>query len=340
MRFLIRAKALVGAAAVLCLAVPALAQNLQPGWLVEAEYLNWRTTRSSMPFAGVLAFGPNGSFINDVLDTEFGRDSGGRLALGGRHVNQWDLMFRFTYFQNHGAQQHGDAAVDSDTVFANLIDRSLTDRRLDRLFDDGRADFAREDISLQYCVYDLEFGRTFVGPACSVRPFGGFRIADIQQGGRVLYQNFELPADLDAYDITSDVDMTAWGFLLGGQLDYRLFDSALKVFGRGAGSLMLADFRVQRLDVATDGTTGISEARHHRHSYNAIVPQLELAVGLRYDRGCFFVAAGYEIAYWFNTYQHLDVVGYDDIEDNTTPIRTDRGHLGFDGFFVNAGVTF
>ena len=251
-----------------------------------------------------------------------------------------DVLFRFTYFHNEGAQQVGDPTVDSDTIFANLLDRSLANRRLNRNFDDGRADFAQEHIELQYSVYDLELGRTFGSSALSVRPFGGFRFAEIRQDVRVRYENFTAPDELDTYELASDVDMTAWGIRLGGQLNYGLFDTGLSIFGRGAGSLMLADFRVQRIDVATDQPAGISEPREYRHSYNSVVPQLELAVGLRYDRGCFFVAAGYEVAYWFNMYQHLDIVGYDDVDGSTSPIRADRGALGFDGFFVNAGVTF
>lgn len=87
MRFKTLIVAAAGAAAVLCLAAPAPAQNLQPGWLVEAEYLNWRTTRSSAPFAGILAFGDNGSYVDEVLETEFGWESGCRFALGGRCAN-------------------------------------------------------------------------------------------------------------------------------------------------------------------------------------------------------------------------------------------------------------
>ena len=103
---------------------------------------------------------------------------------------------------------------------------------------------------------------------------------------------------------------------------------------------MLADFSVRRSDVAFNQPQEATHLRNYENSYTEIVPQLELAVGLRYDRGCFFLAAGYELAYWFNMYQHLDINGWDDVDGNTTPVRADRGGLGFEGFFVDAGVTF
>ena len=77
-----------------------------------------------------------------------------------------------------------------------------------------------------------------------------------------------------------------------------------------------------------------------RVRYQNFTAPAELAVGVRYDRGPFFIAAGYELAYWFNMYQHLDIPGWDDVDGSTSPIRADRGTLGLDGFFLNAGVTF
>jgi len=340
MHYITLTRVLVLATAVLCPAASAFAQYAEPAWLVEAEYLNWRSHRSSLPFAGLLTFGANGSYDSELVETEFGRDSGFRFSVGRRSVDRWDVVFRYTFFQNSGATAVGDPTVDSDAIFCNLMDRSLADRRVDRNLDDGRADAARESISLDHFVYDLEFGRTLDFCGLSVRPFGGFRFAEIKQSASVLYQNFTPPAELDTYGIESDVDMTAWGIRGGGQVSHALFDCGLSLFGRGAASLMLADFRVQRTDVATDQPSGIAESRRHRHGYQAIVPQAELAAGLRYDYGRFFIAAGYELSYWFGMYQHLDVVGHDDVDDTTTPVRADRGDLSFDGWFVDAGLMF
>ena len=337
--------AIASAAALMCLAGPATAGNPQSAWLVEAEYLNWRTTRSSSPYSGTLAIGAGSSYVNQLLETEYDHDSGFRFAMGRQFANKMDIMFRFANFDNDGAHQVGDPTVDTNTIYANLIDRTLADNVLDRTFDDGHVDFAQEDINLQYSVYDLEFGKTFCRSTLSARPFGGIRLAQIQQNAQVCYQNFTPaaganPAELDTYDLTSNVDMNSWGIRTGGQVDYALFNCGLSVFGRGAGSLMLADFRVRRLDVATDQPSGTVGSRDYQYGYTEIVPQLELAVGLRYERGSFFMAAGYELAYWFNMYQQLDIVGYDDVDGDTPPIRADRGSLGLDGFFVSAGVAF
>ena len=155
----------------------------------------------------------------------------------------------------------------------------------------------------------------------------------------VLYQNSETTY-LDSYDLTSDVDMTAWGIRTGGQVNKTLFDSGFSLFGRSAASLMLGDFRVQRTDIAHKQQSGITSTRHYSNTYRAVVPQVDLAVGMRYDRGWFYVSAGYEISYWFAMYQHLDVVGHDDVDDMTVPIRADRGDLSFDGWFLESGVKF
>ena len=340
MNFKTLSVAIANAAALMCLAIPATAGNPQSGWLVDAEYLNWRTTRSSTPYSGTITFGAGSSYVNQLLETEYDHDSGFRFALGRQFANKLDIMFRFARFDNNGAHQVGDPTVDTDSIYANLIDRTLADDVLDRTFDDGHVDFAQESINLQYSVFDLEFAKTFCRSTLSVRPFGGLRFAQIQQNSQVRYQNFTAPAELDTYDLTSDVDMNSWGIRTGGQLDYELFNCGLSVFGRGAGSLMLADFRVHRTDVASDQPSGTVASRDYLHGCTEIVPQLELAVGLRYERGCFFMSAGYELAYWFNMYQHLDIVGYDDVDGDTPPIRVDRGSLGLDGLFCSAGVVF
>ena len=103
---------------------------------------------------------------------------------------------------------------------------------------------------------------------------------------------------------------------------------------------MVSEFKLQRLDVAYNQSLDRTQTRFHRQSYNVVVPQAELAIGLRYARGPFFATAGYEITHWFNMYQHFDVPGWDDIDGLTSPVRADRGDLSLDGLFLNAGFTF
>ena len=208
-------------------------------------------------------------------------------------------MFRYTLLETGGNSSVGDAANNSDAVFANQLDRSLADRRLNLNVDDGRVDAASESLSLDHYVYDLELGKTIQGDTMKFRPFGGLRFAEIKQDASILYQNRVAANNLDSYLINSNVDMSGFGLRTGGQFDVKLWRN-LSLFGRGAGSLMLSEFRVNRSDAATDQSAGITESRSHSHKYNSIVPVAELAVGVRYECGNFFLAAGYEYANWFN----------------------------------------
>jgi hypothetical protein len=310
-----------------------------PAWLFEAGYINWRAHRASLPYAGVLIMQPGGSFSNDLQETWYDHDSGFRIGIGHRTESNWDVMFRYTFFETRGDSNIGDPTLNTDAIFANLVDRSLADQVGVGQLDDGRCDAASESLLLDHYVYDLELGKTIENGILKVRPFAGLRFAEIKQGASVLYQERIGANDLDTYTINSNVDMTGWGLRTGGQLDVTLRNN-LMLFGRGAASLMLSEFRVQRADTAFNQSVPQTLSRTYRHKYRSVVPVAELAGGIRYDCGRFFLAAGYEFSNWFNMYQYLDVVGYDDIDDQTTPVRSDRGDVSFDGWFVDAGISF
>ena len=252
---------------------------VEPAWIIEAGLINWRARRPSMPYAGALNVQPGGSFTNNLRETEFDRDSGFRVAIGRRNEENWDVMFRYTLLETGGNSSVGDAANNNDAVFANQLDRSLADRRLNLNVDDGRVDVASESLSLDHYVYDLELGKTIQGDTMKFRPFGGLRFAEIKQDASILYQNRVAANNLDSYLINSNVDMSGFGLRTGGQFDVKLWRN-LSLFGRGAGSLMLTEFRVNRTDAATDQSAGITESRAHSHKYNSIVPLTEMEVGL------------------------------------------------------------
>lgn len=327
----------------------------EPTWLFEAGYINWRARRSRVPFSGRirnLGGMQNNLPVDDdsyevgLTETSFGKDSGYRVAVGRRNSEQWDMMFRYTNFSTFGGKAVGASpvTVDTDDVYANLIDRSLADEQIDNGdFDDGLCEFASESIDLRYDTYDLEFGKQFTTTNISARGFGGFRFGEISQSAYTAYVNLE-GDDLDTYTLESNTDMHAWGFRAGGELNHCLGNSGISLFGRGAFSMMLAEFDVRRKDVAFDADrdpNGDLEIRQYRHDYYSVVPVAELAAGLLYERGSWSIKAGYEFSNWFNLYQHLNMVGWDDVDgDDTVPVSIDRGDLSFDGWFVDAGYSY
>ncbi len=318
-----------------------------PGWYASGQFLSWKARRSTTAYAGNLSpvTGPGinagDSYSNSLIETNYDRDPGFRLRMGYVTENRWDIGLQYTYFNSNGASAVGDPTMDSDSVFTNLGDRSLyDDAGLNGDFEDGIVDFAQETISVRYNVFDVVMGRWVnLNHGFALRFIGGLRFAEINQASNVTYANLEAAADLDQYNLDRRVTMKAWGFTTGGEVHWGLGDSGLSIFTRGQLSMLRADFDLSRLDVANNLSSDIA-IRGDRLETTKIVPVMELALGGRYEYNGFYVGVGYEFANWFNMLQDLDRVGYDDINDETTPVRADRGDLTFDGWFVEAGVTY
>ena len=224
----------------------------------------------------------------------------------------------------------------ADNIFANLIDRGLADDVLNHDFDDGIVDFASQWLELELDTGDFELGRTWhVGRMGTVRPFAGLRLAHQKEVANTYYSNFE-GAELYEYQLGQSSSLDAWGFRLGGEGRFLFGRSGFGVFGRSSLSLLLADYHLYREDRAISPLE--EQYRVFNQRYSTVLPVAELAAGVSYSCGRWFVSAGYEITNWFDMYQQLEVRGWDDVDGATTPLIVNRRDLSLDGWFLKAGL--
>ena len=313
----------------------------KPGLMASFTWLNLRARRDSTPFSGIIQFengSPGDSFIAQLTDTEYNMDPAFRVDLGYQWQDRWDSKLRWTRFRNDGSEELGTVTQDNDNVYANMLDRSLVDDTLNHDFDDGVADFASQTLDLEYDVGDIELGRAWrIGRFGMARPFVGLRLARQRERADTYFANLE-GADLDEYWLTQSNTLDAWGFRLGSEGRVQLGRSGLGVFGRSALSMMLANYRLYRDDRTLQGSSGNSEYRTYGQRYSTVLPVVELAAGVSYHRGPWFVSAGYEITNWFNMYQQLEVRGWDDVDGSTPQLVADRKDLSLDGWFLRGGL--
>ncbi|MBW3543583.1 MAG: hypothetical protein KY476_25310, partial [Planctomycetes bacterium] len=198
----------------------------EPAWVAHIDWLNWKASRDGLDFliSGNDADGAVGP--GNVKRIRQGRNNGIRLGLFRRSPAGWDAGVRYTEIDSQGRNQ----------VFSALAMMSAT-----RIHPSG-ADLGDADISnaksqyhLAYDLVDLEAGRWMsVGDAAAVRPFGGLRVARIDQDLHTMYSRF-LTGDVVVVHEVSN--MSSVGFLLGGDGHWHPGDGRWKLFGRAAAGL-------------------------------------------------------------------------------------------------------
>ncbi len=314
------------------------------GWSIEAGYIFWKARRTQFPFSGHIVSNPFGATFNgipvdsdsyriNIVQTDYDWDHGFRVALGYGCCEDWELLGRYTYFSACGSRSLGNPLVDTDSVFANLIDRSLSDSaNLNGDFDGGVVDAASEKIDLCLHVADFDYRKTECYCNLKVTYVGGLRFSYIDQDQSILYSNTE-GANTDTYNISIKTNMWGVGPQAGSEIYYPICSDKFSLYGRGTLSLLLGCFDLSRRDEAFNDPNDI-EIRCYEHDYYIMVPVLELGVGFNYQWCNWSLRFGYEFLNWFNTYQHIDFPGWDDIDDETAQVRFIDGNLSFDGLFV------
>jgi hypothetical protein len=84
----------------------------------------------------------------------------------------------------------------------------------------------------------------------------------------------------------------------------------------------------------------LEDSQTYRESYDKIVPVAEIAIGLRFESGGFFIAGGYEAQNWFdvidNQYARIGPV----LSLPGPDARDGVSDIGFGGWFVRGGYNF
>ena len=323
----------------------------RPGWFLSAEYLGWRTHRPFRPYVGLNttgSFDPNEDTVVELEDAVFDWDPGFRVNFGHVFDSGWDVGFTYTYFSNGGSAFTDDSLARLLPLEAHpgFIASSVS------LGTSPGVEEAAASLQLDYNTYDLELGRSFC-ICCSLvgRAFGGVRGAQIDENTNYHYDNIDSGTGLviASDEVTHSSEMDGWGLRGGGSLNWNIGGSChWSLYSRTALSLLLADFTNRRTEVIfdTDPLSTFQGSLVATSEFYDVVPVMEMAAGIRYERERFWVAAGYEFSTWFNMVN--DVRFVDDTnqanpiaqQSETQVIVLDRGNISFDGFFLQAGFVY
>ena len=259
-----------------------------PGVMVNADYLNWSARRSGLDFASfVSATNPAAApTATDSLD--FDRANGVRAGLGYRFGNGWNVAWTYTYFRTASeAVVSANLAADPKLIATqSYLDTGLlTKVAMSSVEADGALQVNVQDFEAQWssCLNDT------VG----FKAFGGFRWAKIDQ---TFNMSYAYAAGTGSINLPNDMD--AEGLRLGAEFQWRS-SCGLCVFGRGAQSILVADFRTRQHEVAPASAVDINVPGQT----TAVIPVVEAAAGVAYACGPWEFSTGYEMSDWFNMVQ-------------------------------------
>ena len=251
-----------------------------------ADWINWKARRGDMDFVIVDAnidTDPQGTELNLNYDGH----SGARVAVGCHFDSDWDLSVEYQTYK-----------TDDHLSIIQPVGGTLWATRThpDSVVGSTDATSAEAWASLDYNVIDLMLSRRFSADRCQqlgVTLFGGFRYAQINQNLNITYLD---SVNNEGADIDNPMHLDGYGIRLGGTLTGR--------FTKVSGSLdkvplsalaAKSNIRFTETDVTGTGTTYPVDVSNE--SYKA-VPVIETSLGMAYQRGCWEVAGGYEMAMW------------------------------------------
>jgi hypothetical protein len=258
------------------------------GFVAYAEYLYWKASPTGLDYATVenpITLAPIATASLDLPRTD-----GCRFGVGFRFAGTCcDLTCNYTHFQSS----------DQEMVVAGGPATELLSTR--SFFSAVAMDSVGAGDTLNLNLYDIEANwRTCLNETVGFRGFAGVRLATIDQDFTSTYTllgsvagTIHLPTSMDAAGIRLGAELqwrTAWGF---------------QVFGRGATSLLVADFTTGRQESNTlNGLIIDTSVKTTR-----VVPVLEAAAGIAWTWGPVEFSGGYEMSNWFNMVGVGDVSG-------------------------------
>jgi hypothetical protein len=264
----------------------------RPGVLGNADYLNWSARRSGLDFAALVSTtAPIVTTATESLD--FDRADGFRGGLGYRFGNGWNVAWTYTYFRIANQETAAPTLGANPVLIAtqSFLDagKGVTALPMTSVEADGALQVNIQDFEAEWssCLNDT------VG----FRAFGGFRWAKIDQTFNMTYDSgfgkghISLPNNMDAEGVRLGAEIqwrSSWGF---------------RVFGRGAESILVADFRTRQHEHALATVVNPAVDIDVSGDTAAVVPVVEAAVGVAYAHGPWEFLAGYEMSDWFNLVQ-------------------------------------
>jgi hypothetical protein len=288
-----------------------------PAFITYAEYLVVRPRRRANDYAiidPVNNLSPQGEILNVPYDVS----SAIRVGAGYRPAGSaWEFVVTYLYL--HSGEERAAAAPPGGLLYATLTRPGIVDNVL----------VAAATSSMTMNVVDFESRRHFQIDNCFLFRLGmGVRFADVDQ----TLQGFYGGGDANAAAVRSRVSFDGQGLTLGAQGEWQ-FWREFRLFGRGRGSILMADFTNTLVETNNGGATVNANVVE---SYLQTVPILELASGIAWERRNVRVALGYEIQNWFNVIDSPTFV--DDFAEGKLSRR--KSDLGIEGLFLQLGLAF
>jgi hypothetical protein len=286
------------------------------------DWLYWKARRGGLDF-GILNNGSFDDLSGKCCEVCPDRDHGVRVGLLYKTCDCWDIAVEYTYWQTDDSATCYDGTND---VYFTRVYPSISGAI------SADDDWAHSRYEIDFHMLDIVAGYS-VEAACdvTVRPFAGLRFTFMDQD--LTTKMGELVPG-DRATLWESVDMDAYGFVAGVDMDYKFWD-CFSIFGRIAGMVAYADFDVSYVlkDISVPAD---------RFSYTCgcdrVISMLEASVGFQWtfcetDCGTFFLALGWEMQSWHN------MADFANFDDNVALGSTSRNNqaFGVEGLFVRIG---
>lgn len=294
------------------------------------DWLFWKMRRGGLDFA-ITDGGSYDDLSGHCCDVDPDRDHGVRIGLGYKTCDCWDLGVTYTYWQ---AEDSATCVDSSDDLYFTRM------HPMGSLVTDISGEYAHSNYEIEMHMLDFVAGYAVEAACCTtVRPWCGLRFTFMDQDLTTTY------ADDHPYDATDNVariwesvDMDAYGFVAGCDVEYAFWD-CFSVFGRVAGMVAYADFDISHVekDIYVTPTDNIS----YKCGTDRMISMLELSVGFEWifydcDCGKFMLAMGWEMQSWHNM---ADFVNFDDSSAYGSTSRNNQS-FGVEGLFVRLAGEF
>lgn len=302
------------------------------GIYLTGEFLWWRAVEGGTEYAldrELPDFPSSAATIQGSLKkVAFHFDPGFRLAIGGiLNERFWDFSVQWTHFDT-------DRFRKTIPVFGG----SELSTRINSGFLQGAATSASAHWDIHYDFASFDLGRLFsVHKHFGLRPFGGIVGAQITQKMHFSYPDVQLTTGSALVQARQKNRFTGIGMHVGVDSRWPI-RHGFSFYGTGAAALLWGEYNVHQHESAID------KANFSDH-FRDIAPELQLALGLRWDRdfSAFRLGfhAGYEMALWFDQNQIRSFAS----TSATNPVgvgqpELNRGDLGFEGLTLGTRVDF
>jgi len=297
--------------------IPTHASDSPDLW-ASVDFIFWKPHQRGLDFAAT----EDGTALvigsGRLHDVEIDRDFGVRTKLGLIAANGWGLNIGYTYFESEGFNEV-DRPAGTGQLFSSFSHPGGPEE----------ADVARGEAGIDYNVFDvLARYQIICERYASVDLHGGLRFAKIDQ---------QIIARFDGRDFTNgvvqhDSDLDAFGFQFGGTANVRA-NCGLSFFGSSTVAALYGNVNNRRQENNFDGAQVLVDLQD---DYAQPIFNLETSLGVRWQRGDWTLAGGYEFNIWTNLGDRLRFV--DDIEEAS--LTAIPGDLLLEGVFVRIAKTW